>query len=139
MQTIARPEGWGPSGSEEIPLPYYLQLVYYLAVTDSLFADLAVLIGGMDFRTYRIHPEPQTLEHLIDTEYDFWINHVLVKNPPGPQTKTDITWLYPGDCVSALIAGFELKATTKNYLKLKEEEKEIQDRKKELELLIKKR
>ena len=136
-KTTARTEGWGPSGSDEIPLTYYLQLVHYLAVTGSPFADLAVLIGGRDFRTYRVHPDDRTLEHLIDREYDFWINHVLVKNPPEPQTESDLAWLYPKDQGSTLVADSELKSAISHYLKLKDEEKQIHEKKKDLEVLIK--
>ena len=61
-KTTARTEGWGPSGSDEIPLTYYLQLVHYLAVTDSPFADLAVVTNEVCRRlaAFTAHPAPAT-------------------------------------------------------------------------------
>ena len=38
--------GFGPSGSQEIPRAYLLQVMHYMIVTGFRWADIAVLIGG---------------------------------------------------------------------------------------------
>ena len=48
-----------------------------------------------------------------------------------------LAWLYPKDQGSTLVADCELKSAISHYLKLKEEEKQIHEKKKDLEVLIK--
>ena len=49
----------------------------------------------------------------------------------------DLAWLYPKDQGSTLVADSELKSAISHYLKLKDEEKQIHEKKKDLEVLIK--
>lgn len=93
-------EGWGESGSDEIP-PYIMcQVQHYLAVTGYDIWDLAVLIGNRDFRTYRINPIEKIIEQLIDAEEQFW-DRVTAGVPPTPEWQSAATTrlmknLYPG-------------------------------------------
>ena len=48
-----------------------------------------------------------------------------------------LAWLYPKDQGSTLVADCELKSAISHYLKLKDEEKQIHEKKKDLEVLIK--
>lgn len=99
-KTAARPEGWGPSGSDEIPTYIMLQCQHYLAVTCYDMWDLAVLIGNRDFRTYRISPIPKIIDALIEAEEEFW-DRVTNRVPPEPQWQSAATTrliknMYPG-------------------------------------------
>jgi putative phage-type endonuclease len=99
-KTAARPEGWGESGSAEIPPYIMLQCQHYLAVTEYDVWDLAVLIGNRDFRTYRINRIEDIIEQLIDAEQIFW-DRVQSGVPPEPQWQSAATTrliknLYPG-------------------------------------------
>ena len=49
----------------------------------------------------------------------------------------DLAWLYPKDQGSTLVADSDLKSAISHYLKLKDEEKQIHEKKKDLEVLIK--
>jgi len=99
-KTAARPDGWGESGSNEIP-PYIMcQVQHYLAVTGYDLWDLAVLIGNRDFRMYRISPIEKIIADLIDAEEEFW-DRVTNGVPPEPQWQSAATTrlmknLYPG-------------------------------------------
>ena len=99
-KTSARPEGWGESGSNEIPAYIMCQVQHYLAVTGYDVWDLAVLIGNRDYRSYRITPIPEIIEQLIEAETEFW-DRVQAKAPPEPQWQSAATTrliksLYPG-------------------------------------------
>lgn len=99
-KTAARPEGWGESGSNEIPPYIMLQCQHYLAVTGYDIWDLAVLIGNRDFRTYRITPISDIIEQLIDAEEEFW-DRVTNGVAPEPQWQSAATTrllknMYPG-------------------------------------------
>jgi len=99
-KTAARPDGWGESGSDEIP-PYIMcQVQHYLAVTGYDVWDLAVLIGNRDYRSYRINPIQSIIDDLIEAEEEFW-DRVQAKVAPEPQWQSAATTrliknLYPG-------------------------------------------
>jgi len=99
-KTAARPDGWGDSGSDEIP-PYIMcQVQHYLAVTGYDVWDLAVLVGNRDYRSFRINPIPHIIEQLIEAEEEFW-DRVENKVAPEPSWQSAATTrliknLYPG-------------------------------------------
>lgn len=49
---------WGPAGTDEIPVPYRCQVLWYLDVFGFDTAYVAVLIAGSDYREYVIHAAP---------------------------------------------------------------------------------
>jgi putative phage-type endonuclease len=99
-KTAARPDGWGESGSDEIP-PYIMcQVQHYLAVTGYDLWDLGVLIGNRDYRQYRIRPIESIISQLVEAEEEFW-DRVTAQLPPEPQWQSAATTrllkeLYPG-------------------------------------------
>jgi len=65
-------------------------------------ADLAVLIGGRDYRIYHL-PRDRELERLIVSAADnFWLEHVRKKVPPDPICDRDLSTLYAVDNGQAL-------------------------------------
>lgn len=99
-KTAARADGWGESGSDEIP-PYIMcQVQHYLAVTGYDCWDLAVLIGNRDFRMYRINPIPSIIEQLIEAETEFWdrVTHKVAPEPDWQSASTTrfLKNFYPG-------------------------------------------
>lgn len=99
-KTAARADGWGDSGSNEIP-PYIMcQVQHYLAVTGYDCWDLAVLIGNRDYRMYRINPIEEIIDQLIEAETEFW-DRVTNKVAPEPDWQSASTTrflknFYPG-------------------------------------------
>lgn len=75
---------WGPDGSDEIPANYVAQVTHQLIVLDAEVADVAVLIGGNDFRCYTIHRNPDVADAIIRREEAFW-RCVTDRTPPEPQ------------------------------------------------------
>lgn len=80
--------GWGEPETDEIPLPYLTQCHHNMAVTAAEVCDVAVLIGGNDFRLYQVSRDIEIEQRLIDGEADFW-RHVISQEPPPPITLQD--------------------------------------------------
>lgn len=57
---------------EGVPDSYQCQVLHQLAVTGKAWCDVAVLIGGQDFRVYRILPDHDKMADLIQREAAFW-------------------------------------------------------------------
>jgi putative phage-type endonuclease len=89
--------GWGASGSDEVPESYLLQVTHYMNVLGYKEADLAVLIGGQDFRIYKFQLDPYLARVVEDRLTEFWFDHVLADVPPEPTTLSEINAFYPKD------------------------------------------
>jgi putative phage-type endonuclease len=92
---------WGPSGSQQYPLDYYFQCLHYMIVLGVKYWDLAVLLGGWDFRTYTVERVDEDAEKLVAVEENFWKNHVIADvSPPleaeSPRALDLIKELYTG-------------------------------------------
>ena len=87
-KTARSADGWGEPGSDEVPEAYALQVQHYLAVTGKQIADVAVLIGGSDFRLYTIEADNDLHEMLYEAESQFW-DRVINRNPPEATTLSD--------------------------------------------------
>lgn len=83
VKTARSGQDWGEPGSAEIPEVYALQVQHYLAVTGFVVADVAVLIGGSDFRIYEVPADPELQGLMIEAEATFW-QRVIDGNPPDP-------------------------------------------------------
>ena len=84
-KTARTAAGWGEPGTDEVPDAYALQVQHYMIVTGLAVADVAVLIGGSDFRIYTVHADPALQADLIAAEAEFW-TRVEEGNPPPPVT-----------------------------------------------------
>lgn len=88
IKTARTADGWGEPGTDEIPQAYLLQVQHYMLVTGCSLADVAVLIGGSDYRTYEVAADHDIHQILIEVESDFW-HHVVIQQPPEPVTLDD--------------------------------------------------
>jgi putative phage-type endonuclease len=122
---------------DKVPDYYLMQVAHYMAVLDKPQADLAVLIGGNDFRIYSISRDLELEAALIELEQEFWEEHVLARVPPLPSNEKDLVRLFPksisskksiSECMSDILS--ELKAT-------KSIVKKYNDKKSEYELIVK--
>jgi putative phage-type endonuclease len=64
-----------------VPLAYQIQVLHQLAVTGKAWADVAVLIGGQEFRIYRIDRDEDRIAQLVKLETAFW-SHVAKDTAP---------------------------------------------------------
>ena len=73
---------FGEQGSDQVPPDYLLQCAWYMGVTGFAVWDLAVLIGGNNFRMYTIERDDELIEQLFTIGDDFWQTNVLPQVPP---------------------------------------------------------
>ncbi len=88
-KTARTAEGWGEPRTDEIPQPYLLQVQHYMVVTGFPVADVAVLIGGADFRIYEVPADPELQQMIVDACAEFW-QRVRTGNPPEPVSYADV-------------------------------------------------
>lgn len=99
LKTSTTWRGWGPDGSDQVPVNYSVQVQHQMLVMGADFAELAVLICGQDLRVYQFEPNPRVWETLAEELGYFWLNHVLPHQRPAPD------WAHPrtADLVSRLV------------------------------------
>lgn len=83
-----------------VPDSYQCQVLHQLAVTGKPWCDVAVLIGGQDFRIYRIVPDLDKMADLIKREAQFW--QCVVDDIPPPVDGSEssgraLASMYPSD------------------------------------------
>jgi putative phage-type endonuclease len=89
-----------PHWEDGIPVAYQCQVLHQLAVTGHAWADVAILIGGQDFRIYRIQRDDDKIADLVRLISDFW-QHITNDTQPTPDGSEDaakaLQWLFPKD------------------------------------------
>lgn len=90
-KTASKDDDWGPSGSLEIPIEYYDQIQWQLYVTGLNRCDVAVLIGGNDFRVYSFARDTAHIDKLLSGAEEFWGYVERDERPPDPPEMTKAT------------------------------------------------
>ena len=85
---------WGELGSDQVPMSYLCQCVWYMAITGITKTDLAVLFGNTDFRIYTILRDPELENLVLEKAHHFWHEHVLKDLPPPAQSPEDCQLLF---------------------------------------------
>lgn len=81
---------WGDEQTESVPDYYLTQCQWYMGIAQTEICSLAVLIGGQQFRTYRIAFDQELFDTLQAECQHFWQNHVQADLPPAPTTFDDV-------------------------------------------------
>jgi putative phage-type endonuclease len=125
-KTARSADGWGEPGSDQVPQAYLLQVQHYMEVTGVAVADVAVLIGGSDFRLYEVPADRELQEMLIDAEADFW-SRVQRAEPPEPVTVADaIARWGRSSKEGAVVAGPAVIAAVETLRAIKEQKEAIE-------------
>lgn len=74
---------WGDPGTDEVPEEYLAQVTWQMFVEGSRRADVALLLGGQEYRTYSIPFDPELAAALVERGREFWHDHVLTQVPPS--------------------------------------------------------
>lgn len=74
---------WGEAGTDSVPDAYLIQCQWYMGVTGASICDLAVLIGGQDFRIYTILRDDDLINDLLLQGAAFW-ELVQSRTEPDP-------------------------------------------------------
>ncbi len=91
---------WGEAGSDQVPLSYLVQCVWYMMLTNIDRTDLAVLFGNTDFRIYEITRDLELEQMVMERAIGFWENHVLKDIPPPASSESDYKTLFGKSTVS---------------------------------------
>jgi putative phage-type endonuclease len=76
--------GFGEPGTDQVPDHYFIQVMWYMEVTGIRQWDVAVLIGGQDFRIYHVFWNERTAHALQVAGRNFWMHHVMGRIEPAP-------------------------------------------------------
>lgn len=120
-------DGWGEPGSDQIPQAYLIQVQHALAILHAIaastrdfrVADVAVLIGGSDFRIYEIPADAELQEMIVDGVREFW-SYVEAGTPPpvdfkAPGALDIVRKMYPGTNGQTVVSTPELDAWRSVY------------------------
>jgi putative phage-type endonuclease len=119
---------WGEVGSDQVPMSYLCQCVWYMAITGIDKTDLAVLFGNSDFRIYEIARDPALEELVIAKASTFWDEHVLKDIPPPVSNEEDCQTLFSkGDPEKSIEAKQQTLELTKRLHALNSEIKTCEE------------
>lgn len=82
VKTTKYPDNWGPSGSDQIPVHVRCQVMQQMDVFGAPYAWVAVLIGGSDYREYRIDFDESDAAALREAGAAFWASLQTDDEPP---------------------------------------------------------
>jgi len=85
---------WGEVGTDQVPLSYLCQCIWYMAITNLNRVDLAVLFGNSDFRIYEIVRDKELESTILQKANFFWNEHVLRDVPPPAMSEADCQTLF---------------------------------------------
>ena len=134
---------WGEAGTDSIPDGYMCQVQWYLMLLGLEYAELAALIGGQDYRVYKINRSENLIDTLKRAADRFWENHVDKKIAPSVDgTKSSDDYLknsFPRSTGNIIDAPHAIKSDAlllhqiKNALKVLEaKEKHLENKLKEV-------
>lgn len=125
---------WGDVGSDEVPDYYLIQCQWYLGITQAEVADLAVLIGGSDYRHFSIIRNDTLIADLQEEAAAFW-GRVESLTPPDPSTVDDALHRWPRHLHDKTeIVGVETFNAACDLHAVKEQMKELKKREDALKL-----
>jgi len=87
IKTSARGEGYGPNRSDQIPIYYRCQVLFYMYALGVRKAELAALISGVDYRTYNVDYSTEDVDFLMNAGDKFIAD---LKNDVTPNLTDDL-------------------------------------------------
>jgi putative phage-type endonuclease len=125
---------WGEEGTDQIPTEYLLQIAHYRYVLDVDYVDLAVLIGGNNYRRYTYVKNEKLENKMREKLCVFWKEHIMKNIPPEPTNRRDAESLFSkSDDEKMIEADGELEDALKKIADLKNSESEIEEKIKSLQ------
>lgn len=116
----------GEVGTDQVPSYWLAQVAWYVAITDTPKADIAVLAAGQDFRIYTYERNKELEEKLIKIACNFWYNHVEKRIPPKCVNTRDTFNLFPQSNYHEIVAESNIIEKLQELKGVKEEESRIQ-------------
>ncbi|MEG6624173.1 endonuclease, partial [Pseudomonas aeruginosa] len=89
--------------TDAIPVHYTAQAMHGLMVTGRQVCIFGVLIGGDDFRVYRVERDDETIAAIREKEIEFW-GRIQRLDPPEATAVSDILRLFERDAGTSIEA-----------------------------------
>jgi putative phage-type endonuclease len=127
---------WGEQGTDQVPESYLCQVQWYMGITGARYADVAVLIGGSDYRTYTVEADAGLFSDMLTEAEAFW---KLVEDgvAPDPQTIADAQAIWPKHVAGkSHVASGALARAVEELALVKEKAKALEAREDALKLQI---
>jgi len=118
---------WGEVGTDQIPESYLIQCAFYASICDVPKVDIAVLIGGQDFRIYTYERNKELENKLIKIACNFWYNQIEKRIPPKCVNTRDTFNLFPESHHHEIVAESNILEKWEQLKAAKEEENRIAD------------
>jgi putative phage-type endonuclease len=109
---------WGELGTDEVPMSYLVQCLWYLAITNLERCDVAVLFGNSDFRIYEVYRDKELEELIISKAAAFWNDFVQLDTPPPAQCEADYQQLFKKEVAGKTVEADQSVCELTNKLQL---------------------
>jgi putative phage-type endonuclease len=119
---------WGELGTDSIPVYYTAQAQHGMMIKGASVCVFGVLIGGDDFRIYRVERDELVIAAIRAAEVKFWREHVETLQPPPPMDAEDVARLFPRDIGTAVEADTNALIAVNELRELNVEAGEIERR-----------
>jgi putative phage-type endonuclease len=136
-KTARDTKGWGPHGSDVVPIYYAIQCQWYAYVCRIERWDLAVFFPiSEDWRRYTIMADRKVARVLADRAAKWWQDHIVARVPP-PLDASDAAaaWLlqrYPVPVSGMRTATLEEEALAVQFHQLKAQSRALEEKEKDL-------
>ena len=124
-------------GGDEVPDEYLLQVQHYMHVTGYHSADLAVLIGGNEYRQFSLKYDADLAHYAANKCVAFWNDYVVPQVPPPAIVQDNLTEYYKAVPGATIVASDEIAALCIEYKEENAREKAAKERKKAIASQIK--
>lgn len=120
----------------DVPMEYATQALWGQFVTGRQYTLFFVLVGSDTLLKYRVDRDNGLIEDIANTASSFWLEHVMLRRPPEPQTLKDLDYLMPRNVSTKVVADAALGALYREYADIKRQEKMHKDRLEDLQFEI---
>lgn len=86
---------WGDTGSQNVPLYYYLQVQHQLLVTGLSRIDLVALLPYSDLRIYPVVPSKPVQDKIVEGGSKFWADFLAGNAPEHDGSVDSVKILFP--------------------------------------------
>ena len=133
----ANSDEWGAPGTDEVPAHYWMQVQWYLGITQVPVGRLAVLFGGQKFAIYTIEHDPDLFSDLLLEADTWWQNHMIADLPPDPHSEAEARqrWQSHADGKESIV-DVEIASAVDELRQVKDQIKALETRDTELRDLI---
>lgn len=135
IKTARFPDGWGEAWTDQVPMAYLLQVQWYMLISGLPVADVAVLIGGNEFRIYTVPADSELQEMMQAAAATFW-QQVQGGTPPAPVSIAEAQQFYAKSVPASIEAPLDVVAAHHELTDLKLQISELEARESELKAAI---